>query len=311
MMMQAIKVCDRQDEAAWLEARRSGIGASEMPMVMECSSFGGPFSLYEEKLYPQPRERPTEGPLARGLALEPIIYQMAADKLGIRLEEQQALLRSRSVDWMLATLDSVDLDNERRPVEAKSALFLGDYGLDGSPTTAHVVQTHQQMAVVETKSSLLVVLGLAEWSLRVFEVTLNEDLLGDAMLPHGDAFWECVTNQRPPPLDVHPESIKAWLRLRPMKEGTVAELAGGSVTLVEEWRAAKAAQAEAQAQLKEAEAAAKAIQVRLMDEIGSAEFGLLPDGRRLSLKTTTVGEKVTAGYSFRTLRTVGGAKGGW
>ena len=47
-----------------------------------------------------------------------------------------------------------------------------------------------------------------------------------------------------------------------------------------------------------------AISTEIMSKIGNATFALIAGGRKLSCKTTTVGEKFVDGYSFRSIREV-------
>lgn len=282
-----------EDREAWLVARRSGIGASEMPAIMGVSPYAGPLAVWESKRRTDTEPMPTEGPLARGLALEPVAMQMFANARGVRVVGDQRLLRSRARPWQLATLDA---RADGVPIQIKTALFNGS----GERQLDHEVQCQQEMDVSGEPGEYLAILEIQSWRMLVFELLRNDEFLEATLRPTGERFWSCVQSGIEPSPDTTDASLAAWKRLHPRDNGETVELPAEACALVDVWEAKKS-------EAKELQAVADQAKVRLMGLLGDATFGALPDGRVLKLPTIEKGAYTVAPQMYRQL---GMKKGG-
>jgi hypothetical protein len=102
------------DRAAWLAARRTGIGASEVAAVLGLSPYESPLDVYCRKLGLVPEKAETEA-MRWGLRLEPLLAAEYAERTGYPLVATQVFLRHPDKPFLLATLDGVRASRPRRP----------------------------------------------------------------------------------------------------------------------------------------------------------------------------------------------------
>src|SRR4051812_13026492 len=104
---------------AWLARRRSGIGASEIAIVLGASGWGSILGLYYSKLEEhEPADESTEEYLQWGNLLQDAILAELARRAGVTIAAREPHLRSTAHDWMLATPDAITADGE--PMECKT-----------------------------------------------------------------------------------------------------------------------------------------------------------------------------------------------
>jgi putative phage-type endonuclease len=116
--MDALALPVRQATAEWAEARRSGIGGSDAPVVVGESPYRSPYELWAEKLrLVQPPEE--NEAMTWGRRLEPVVAAAYTEATGRRLRRVRRLLRSRERPWQLASLDRAVV-GEQRLVEIKT-----------------------------------------------------------------------------------------------------------------------------------------------------------------------------------------------
>lgn len=106
------------NEADWLEARRQGVTASEIAILMGLSPYSSPYALYHQKLGILPPEDETAA-MERGKVLEPYI----ADKFaGMHPEltvegDGRSLFAHPERPWQLATPDRLTRARGKRPMD--------------------------------------------------------------------------------------------------------------------------------------------------------------------------------------------------
>lgn len=92
-----------QNTDAWLELRRTKIGASDAPIIMGCG-YKKPSHLMEEKL--TGKENYTTAAMQRGKDLEPVARELISVKHGAQYKP--VVVQNSSIDWQIASLDGFD-----------------------------------------------------------------------------------------------------------------------------------------------------------------------------------------------------------
>ena len=105
-------------EAEWLEARRAGITASEIAIVMGLSPYSSPYALYHQKLGILPSDVDSDV-MERGRVLEPhIAEKFAALHPELAVERDgRTLFAHRDRPWQLATPDRLTRNRGNRPMD--------------------------------------------------------------------------------------------------------------------------------------------------------------------------------------------------
>lgn len=104
------------NQQQWHEWRARGIGGSDAPIVMGVSPFKTINQLWEEKVLG--KKQPDNPAMARGRALEPLALDYFMAETGY-LMETQIMRKHPELDWMRATLDGLN-DEEEVLLEIKS-----------------------------------------------------------------------------------------------------------------------------------------------------------------------------------------------
>lgn len=184
---------------AWLAARRTGIGGSDVAPILGLSKWTTPLQVYMEKrgeLQPQP-----DNPSMRwGRYLEPVVRQAYADETGLEVRVVPDMLRHSAHDFLIANLDGfvAPSDAPRRVFEAKTARTAegwGEPGTDQIPQP-YLLQVQHYMAVTGfVAADVAVLIGGSDF--RIYEV--HEDRELQAMVIDACAdFWARVQAGEPP-----------------------------------------------------------------------------------------------------------------
>lgn len=195
-----------QDSPEWHEARRNGLGASEVAAILGLSKWQTPLSVYMAKMG-VPNE--IDPDLAYfGHALEPVIAQWVRDK-HTEVGEVGKGFSARSVEWPWLTA-SPDFMAGDRPVEVKtSSAYSKDDWARGVPLF-YATQVQTQLAVTGADYGWLAVLHGGN-SPELFRVDRDEEFIIEHLLPKTKAFWEDhVLAQVPPEPSSTAEAIGLW-----------------------------------------------------------------------------------------------------
>jgi putative phage-type endonuclease len=283
------------DRAAWLAARRGGLGASDAPAVLGLSPWMSPVELYLEKIGQGRAVEETE-PMRLGKLLEPILAAEYVRRCGSsgRLI-QQVFTRHRDHPWMFATLDGVRDDGrivEFKAVGWRKAHEWGEEGTEDIPMH-YLCQVHHQLAVSNAPAAdLLVLVGGQEF--RQYTVP-RDSFMVETLVELEYAFWDRVV-RRDPPGELSPDDHKVWHLLRPDPAGSIP-LAEEDAALVAAWQ--DAARRKSEAAQEEA-----SLKTAVLGMLGPFAAGRLPDGRQVARKVVEVrgGTRVVAPYSYTDLR---------
>lgn len=247
MSFDTIETADRSE---WLEARRAGIGASDIAAIMGISPWSTPFQVWASKVAEIPEDEGSEQ-MKWGRILENVILdEWAKDNWAVNARGQ--LIRSTDVPIMMATPDGITrtpMPSSRPAVaEAKNR---AEWSWDSIPEYYHA-QVQWQLAVTGYEVGYLIVL-FAGRHLETFEIEADDDYQTAQILAAGE-FWKLVEANEPPPTDGADNPLMA--SLWPIHTEQAVEIdADAAVELYE----ARSADKEASERRDAAEASIKAM----------------------------------------------------
>ena len=290
----------------WLADRHNRIGASESAGVLGYGYAGqSTTSIYADKVQPTLDEVIDATVAERfeiGLEQEPIIGRLFTKRSGLEVHhndpERPTVCISDTRPYIAATLDGWVFDGQARvPWEAKNVgeYIASDWDNDSVPLRVQI-QTQDQMYVTETAWAW--VAALLGGNRFVWQrVERNQRFIEAMLLPVLDDFWAHVQRREPPPVDGTEATSAALKRLYDKDSGETVDLPDVALEWDEDLQGAKAAIKAAKAMKKEAENHIKAA-------IGSATFGVLPNGSRYSWKASKRNDppREAKTISIRTLR---------
>lgn len=261
------------DRAAWLEARRSGLGGSDVPVILGYGRYGKtPLSVWTSKVLP-PEEESESYTLKRGTFMEGFISARLVEEAAlpsIQRFEMPTIVRSKEDPSLLYSPDGFVVDDRGYVLalcEFKSRIRDAREWEEGVPPDV-VAQAQHGMDVCDLSSCYVACDTGSE--LRWTRLERDPKWATDVR-PRLIAWWnEYVVPQVPPP----PESGDAGVlgRLYPR------ESKGATITLPGEFLAARDELVEAEAIKSACETKIDEIKNRVRAALGEAETGVLPDG---------------------------------
>lgn len=272
----AIEVARPSDRAAWLAARRAGIGGSDVAAILGLSPWNTPLDVYLEKLGELP---PTEETPAMhwGSTLEPVILDEFQRQTGQQVARNLPMTRHADHPHMIAHIDGMTADGAI--VEAKTARSDHDWGEPGSADIPVYYQTQvaHYLAVTGARIAYVpVLIGASDF--RIYQVDRDDSFIAD-LIDAERSFWHEHVVARVPPAPVNAaDALRLWAR----DNGQAVE-AGAEI-------------AEKIAALKALKAEAKDIEGRI---------GAIDDAVRIAFgeaATLTHGGAVLATYKAQTAR---------
>lgn len=306
---------------AWLEGRKFSIGASEAAAVCGESPWLSPLELFARKLGKMPDPDLSDVEHVRwGNLLEPAIVAETADRLKLRLlsvaesaerlespeveivgavEGRQLFLRSHSCPWMVATLDGLAIDEAGAlvSIEAKNTSYWQREDWEGGEAPVHyLLQVAHQLAVAAPVARGVLAGLVGGNKLRIVPPIERAAAPIEELRALEADFWRRLQTGEPPRADHTESSLRALKALHPDDNGE-------SVTLPLEFAAMREEIARLEVENREREERIDALKIQIREAIGSATFGVLPDGSgTYSLKTQERGKRVVKASKFRTLR---------
>lgn len=278
------------EREAWLEQRRKGLGASDMPNLMGVG-YGTAASVWREK-QGLVDDRPG-GQLRRGLFLEPEVARMYEETMGTPLAEGEMVWATEpGREWMFSTLDRRRA-TDGRPVELKTTAGFGpDWGPNGSDLIpeGYRVQVVHQMGVVGADFADLIALDVIAWEPRVYRVEMDRRLF-DLIADVGGRFMEQFVRPAVPPPEGWERQFAPEVKSLVVRPDQRVELGEDVAVLLERRARLLSVRKEAEGRLAEIDAA-------LAGVMGDAAVG---EGcgwkvRRTAIGPTEVPATTRAGY---------------
>jgi len=213
------------ERADWLAVRRTGIGGSDAAAAVGLSPYTSPLELWLDKTgrsegLPRPDPADTTSPTYWGTLLEPIVAAVYTQQTGNRVRKVNAVLRHRSIPFMLANIDREVVGVPGVQIlECKTA---GEFGSrlwrDGVPEYVQL-QVQHQLAVTGKQAAHVAVL-LCGQALEVHRIERDDALIG-RLIELEARFWQFVESDTPPPADGSDSADRALRHLYPGNGGTV------------------------------------------------------------------------------------------
>ena len=276
-------------EAEWLAARRNGITASEIGIIMGLSPYSSPYKLFHQKTGDLPEEDDNIS-LAIGRHFEDFV----ADRFAERRPELyvhgdgRALWKRADRPWQMATPDrlvdevwfepddSPALIHEERKtlavLECKTDGGFDGWGEDGTDEIPvhYRCQVLWQMDVMGVQTGFVACLFMNRRQLRVYEITADGGTNADLAIMRAEAaqFLARIETGTPPDLDWRPATSETLKRLHPDVEDRDVIIPS---TLGRRYRSACAA-------LRKAENRRDLALNQIRARVGSGRRAVLPDG---------------------------------
>lgn len=217
-------------EAEWLEARKQGVTASEIAVVMGLSPYSSPYALWHQKLglLPPQEDNPM---MERGRLLEPYVVAKFAEMHPEFIVEGDGrqLYRHAAAPWQLATPDrrlyAPDPDDSLfwlfdGILETKTASSMDDWGEPGTDEIPvhYRAQVLWQCDVMSCARWKVAVLDVPRWQVHVYAGEIDDAAYADIELMRHQAllFLQRMKDGEPPEIDYHPATGSA---LRAMYAG--------------------------------------------------------------------------------------------
>lgn len=303
----SVQLLDYGDRASWLASRTSAIGASEVAGLFvdangeSLSPYTAPFKLWAEKTGQLPPEELNSEWVHWGNLLEPAIAARYQEVTGRELwqggpfcvAQHPEIERFRSTPdrWVTKATDR----GGRGLVQLKNtAAFFQRNWKDGAPM--HIeIQCQAELATTGYEWDSVAVL-IGGNTFKHIDIERDDSFIAE-LEDRVRWFWGLVERREAPPIDGSPQTLAALKLMHPKDNGQTVRLPEEAIAWFDAMQSAKD-------DAKLAEAAAEWAQAKLRHAIGPATFGELPDGRKLSLKTTDNKGSTTVidPYSYRTLR---------
>lgn len=285
--VQLIKYDSREE---WLSARKRSIGASESATLFGLSpeSRDSAYSLWAHKAGLVPARELDGEWLDWGLLLEEPIAKRYEKLTGQTLwcpPTPFCVAVHPKYPFMTATVDRWIIEAQgyegRGDLEIKNvSAFNPDWKQNGTVEVPLYIQAQVQHQLACTGFQWAVVAALIGGNhLEMIPVDRNDRFIAE-LEAKAVEFWQMVEHKVPPPVDGKEATERTLKVLHANDNGETITLDDDAATAATELEAAKAAK-------KEAEEEAKRLENVLREKLGPNTFGALPDGRMLSLKTTT------------------------
>jgi len=260
------------DRAAWLAARKRGVGASEAAAVLGLNPYCSPLEVYLRKTGELP-DVAENAAMRWGTKLEEAIAQAYTEETGEPVEAQP-LVRSDEWPWMFATVDRLSAGGrvvEIKNVGARMAEQWGDPGTDDVPVP-YLLQVNHQLAVTGRRfADLAVLIGGSDF--RIYPLERNNRLI-DAMVAAERAFWERVERRQPPEPDWGHASTPALISALYAPTGPQVELPEAALAHLLAYQRAGDEE-------KAAHDAKEMAKARIMLAMKDATCAVFPDGTKV------------------------------
>jgi hypothetical protein len=295
-------ICDAHvNRPLWIEERRRGLGASEVPSVLGIGRFGSPLSVAASKLGLGPVEDEESELMRWGRYVEGPMLAAFTDETSLATKPIHTLYQYDGpgpFGFMLATPDGEVLEGgEIGGVECKLKIFGADeWERDGVPDEVQV-QAQAQMFVMGWRFVYVIAL-LDGYRLRFRRVARSDERLGDEILPAAEDFWSRLQEGRAQRVDIgNPEATREALsRLFPgTQPGLLRIDAPEALEHYRAWRMASAAEKAAKTDREHRRNALVAL-------MGEHRDAILSDGTRLTNHLQSRSGYVVKETSFAVLR---------
>lgn len=206
------------DRDAWLEMRRQGVGASDIPILLDYGYDKTALDLYLDKLG---QLEDTDSDKARiGRIFEDPIAEDWAKQSNLMVKRSQTV-RHANTEWAFASPDRRVLGCRQHPgscgleVKTRSSYQTKDWRVGVPPE----VEAQCQWQLYVTGWDAIHIAAVVD-NQPFYQYTVVPDArLIDDLVKVASEFWECVQNRTPPTVDYDGRLIDSLQRMFPTREG--------------------------------------------------------------------------------------------
>ena len=216
----------------WKQARRKGIGGSDVAATMGLSRFKSTYTLYLEKTGQIKNEVNNEY-VHFGTILEEVVAKEFSDQTGKKVHKVNAILIHEKYPWMIANIDrKVTGENAILECKTTSAWNVKEWKDEEIPQE-YILQVQHYMAVTETdKAYVAALIGGNHFVWK--KVERDEELIQN-LIKIEKEFWDCVESKTPPDIDGSKNSSEILNILYPeVTNSEILSLPGETNKLIEE-----------------------------------------------------------------------------
>ena len=219
MRAESLTATNDMSREEWLEARRKGIGGSDVSAIAGLNKWKSPIGVYLDKTGQSPEEDTAGEAAYWGNVMEDVVAQEFSIRTGMRVRKRNAILQHPEHDFMLANVDRL-IVGKKEGLECKTAseYLKGDWEDEEIPA-AYLLQCQHYMAVTGYKAwHIAVLIGGNKFIHKKIE--RDEELI-KYLIGIEKEFWENhVLAEVPPMFDGSDASSDLLKALYPQAEPT-------------------------------------------------------------------------------------------
>lgn len=195
------------DQALWLEARRKGVGGSDIAAIMSLSPWKSQYQCYLEKRGEHPGTEETDI-MNWGKRMEPTLRQWYSDKTGRSVRLPDKIMYHKDYPFLLANLDG--FTDDERVVELKTARYSRGWGEPGSNEIpdAYNLQTQHYMLVTGFPVADVVV-SIGGTPPELYIVPADPELQ-QMIIEAATEFWRRVQEGDPPAPVTYSDAVQRF-----------------------------------------------------------------------------------------------------
>lgn len=263
----------------WLEARRAGITATDLPAILGLSQYRTAIDVWNEKVMPLADDDPTLAEAAIwGMRLEEPVAQEWADRHGVKVR-RVGLVQNEQLPWAMASLDRLvtGCTDGRCALEVKTrSLFVGEAWNKALPDDVRA-QVMWQLAVTGLDHIHVAALIGGQ---RMVEHTVERDYAEIVRLTDAARLvWDAVQAGEMPDLPPHMWSTEYVEQRHPKRDGS-REIDTNTVTAFGEY-------ALVVGEIKELEDRKSSLRTLLVGALGDSETATWNGAPLYTYRSTT------------------------
>lgn len=257
-----------------IEARKKGIGGSDVAAILGLSKWQTSHGLYLEKRGEIPDDPQEESEVMHwGNVLEDVVAKEFERQNNLKVRKRNQHFTHKEYPFLMANIDR-SVDGLKAVLECKTAgqFMVSDWGESGSEQFPdyYRVQLEHYMNVMGYKQGYLgVLIGGNQY--RQYYIEQDQEL-SEMIIQACVEFWARVESGKPPEIDYDHRTTADMLKK--LHSGTNGEI----IHLPDQIQPWVDVMEQAKATAKEAESVVDACKNRIAEAMGDAAVGIVPDG---------------------------------
>lgn len=256
-----------------IEARKKGLGGSDIAVILGLSPWKSPTELYYEKRGEiEPADLSDNELVHFGHVLEGVVADEYSRRNNVKVERRNKMMASKEHPFMLANIDR-KVVGVKKGLECKTAdrFTINNWGEPGTDEIPDYYRTQVEHYMIVTQ--------YPEWDLAVLiggnqyrDYHIEQDLeLSEMIIEQCAKFWERVQKGLVPDLDFnHPGTLDLIKKMHPGTNGKTIQLPDEIL----HWHKVKT---EAEAMVKTYTGVVDGCKARILAALGDNACGTLPD----------------------------------